>query len=123
MNPVVWFEIYVQDMVRAKEFYESVFKYTLQPLKSPVPGVELFAFPMEQNAVGAGGALVKMEGVSPGGSGSIIYFSSEDCAVEEKRIAAAGGRIRRPKTSIGEYGNIVLAFDAEGNLFGVHSMR
>ena len=24
-NPVAWFEIYVQDMTRAKAFYESVF--------------------------------------------------------------------------------------------------
>jgi predicted enzyme related to lactoylglutathione lyase len=25
-NPVNWFEIYVQDMVRAKAFYEGVFQ-------------------------------------------------------------------------------------------------
>jgi predicted enzyme related to lactoylglutathione lyase len=31
-NPVAWFEIYVQDIDRAKRFYESVFQATLQKL-------------------------------------------------------------------------------------------
>ena len=34
-NPVGWFEIYVQDMNRAKAFYESVFKTQLQKLEGP----------------------------------------------------------------------------------------
>jgi predicted enzyme related to lactoylglutathione lyase len=29
-NPVRWFEIHVQDMTRAKKFYESVFKVELE---------------------------------------------------------------------------------------------
>jgi len=29
-NPVAWFEIYVQDMPRAKAFYEAVFQGTLE---------------------------------------------------------------------------------------------
>ena len=32
-NPVRWFEIYVQDMGRAKSFYESVFQLRLQKLE------------------------------------------------------------------------------------------
>jgi predicted enzyme related to lactoylglutathione lyase len=30
-NPVIWFEIYVQDMARAKAFYEAVFQLKLEP--------------------------------------------------------------------------------------------
>ena len=33
-NPVGWFEIYVQDMPRAKAFYEAVFQGTLESLIS-----------------------------------------------------------------------------------------
>jgi len=29
-NPVVWFEIYVQDMARAKKFYEAVLQVKLE---------------------------------------------------------------------------------------------
>lgn len=119
-NPVVWFEIYVQNMDRAKAFYEAVFTTRLQHLDSP--SAELWAFPMEMNAPGSAGALVKMEGVSSGGSGTIVYFSCADCAEEAARVIPAGGRIMKPKFSIGEHGFIALAFDTEDNVFGLHSM-
>lgn len=119
-NPVVWFEIYVQNMDRAKAFYEAVFTTRLERLASP--GVELWAFPMEMSAPGSAGALVKMEGVSSGGSGTIVYFSCADCAEEAARVIPAGGRIMKPKFSIGEHGFIALAFDTEDNVFGLHSM-
>jgi predicted enzyme related to lactoylglutathione lyase len=52
-----------------------------------------------------------------------VYFMSDDCAVEARRVEQAGGRIERDKQSIGEYGFIVLAVDTEGNMFGLHSMH
>ncbi len=121
VNPVGWFEIYVQDMARAKAFYESVFQVTLEPLNSP--GMDMLSFPSDMKSWGAGGALVKMEGVAPGGNSVIVYFSSADCAVEEVRVGKAGGSVHRPKFSIGEYGYIVLAVDTEGNMFGLHSLK
>lgn len=124
-NPVGWFEIYVQDMPRAKAFYESVFGQTLQQLNNPhtQQSVELWAFPMEMGQWGAAGALVRMEGYASGGNSTLVYFSCEDCATEESRVVASGGRIQRSKMSIGEYGFISLAFDTEGNLIGLHSMQ
>ena len=119
-NPVSWFEIYVQDMERARKFYEAVFQVRLNKLNSSVP--ELLAFPQSFTHYGASGALAKMEGCPSGGNSTLVYFSCEDCAVEAKRITEAGGRIQREKFSIGEYGFIVLAFDTEGNMFGLHSM-
>lgn len=125
INPVVWFEIYVDDMNRAKQFYETVLDVTLSEL--PMPDVEdsdsteMVAFPMEMDGAGAAGALVKMEGVKAGGNSSLVYFGSEDCSIEEGRIQAAGGRIFKSKQSLGEFGAMVLAFDTEGNMFGIHS--
>jgi predicted enzyme related to lactoylglutathione lyase len=120
-NPVNWFEIYVQDMVRAKQFYESVFKLKLGKINSP--DTEMWGFPMDVARFGASGSLVRMEGVPSGGNSTVIYFICTDCAVEASRVAAAGGRIQKQKTSIGEYGFIALAFDTEGNMFGLHSMQ
>ena len=119
-NPVGWFEIYVQDMERAKTFYESVFQTKLEKLNSSVP--ELWAFPMAMERFGAGGALVKMEGFPSGGNSTLVYFSCADCAVEAGRVVRAGGRMQKQKMSIGQYGFIALAFDTEGNMFGMHSM-
>ena len=119
-DPVVWFEIYVQDTERAKAFYEAVFQYALSPL--PSPGMTMLAFPATMGRPGAGGALVKMDGMPSGGNSTIVYFSSKDCAIEAARAAAAGGRVQREKMSIGEYGFIALLVDTEGNIIGVHSM-
>ncbi|RNC68060.1 MAG: VOC family protein [Desulfuromonadales bacterium] len=120
-NPVGWFEIYVQNMTRAKAFYESVFEVTLQELKSP--GIEMWAFPMATDRTGAGGALVKMEGVPSGGNSTMVYFSCRDCAVEASRAAQHGGRVHREKMSIGQYGFISLVIDTEGNMIGLHSLQ
>jgi uncharacterized protein len=43
-NPVGWFGIYVQDMPRAKGFYQAVFQVELARLNSP--DLELWGFPM-----------------------------------------------------------------------------
>jgi predicted enzyme related to lactoylglutathione lyase len=120
-NPVNWFEIYVQDMARARKFYESVFQLKLEKINNPE--VEMWNFPMEVGRFGAGGALVKMKGVHSGGNSTIIYFICNDCAVEAGRVITSGGRIHKPKMSIGEYGFIALAYDTEGNMIGLHSMQ
>ena len=124
-NPVVWFEIYVQDMARAQAFYEAVFQCRLEPLSAPegeASDYQMLAFPGDMTTMGAAGTLCKMEGVPAGAGGTLIYFGCADCAVEAGRVEAAGGRLQRDKMSIGEYGNIALAFDTEGNMFGLHSM-
>jgi uncharacterized protein len=120
-NPVRWFEIYVQDMERAKAFYQSVFGVTLSRLNSP--DMELWAFPMAMERSGASGALVRMPGFPSGGNSTLVYFGCDDCAIEAGRVVGAGGRVEREKTSLGEYGFMALALDTEGNMFGLHSLR
>ena len=120
-NPVGWFEIYVQDTSRANIFYEAVLQTKLERL--PSPDMEMWAFPNQGGAVGAGGALVKMNGFPSGGNSTLVYFKCDDCADEESRVKTSGGKIQKAKTSIGEYGFMSLAIDTEGNMFGLHSMR
>jgi hypothetical protein len=121
-NPVGWFEIYVQDVDRAKGFYQNTFQVTLERLESN-PQIELWAFPMQLESAGCGGALVKMDGKDSGAGGTIIYFSCADCAVEAARAVKNGGRIQKEKVSIGQYGFIALIYDPEGNMIGLHSMQ
>ncbi|WP_404790383.1 VOC family protein [Altericista sp. CCNU0014] len=117
-NPIVWCEIYVQDIDRAKQFYESVFEVKLEKIENPE--IDMWAFPMAMEAVGASGALVKMDGVTPGGSSTIPYFHCDEVAVELERVVTAGGKIHTPKESIGQYGSIALVVDTEGNTIGLH---
>jgi uncharacterized protein len=120
-NPVGWFEIYVQDMPRARKFYEAVLGRTLEKL--PVDGLEMWAFPMEQEGAGAAGSLVRMPGFPSGGNSTLVYFMCDDCAVEEARVVKAGGRVEKGKFSIGQYGFVSLVYDTEGNMIGLHSMK
>jgi len=125
-NAVGWFEIYVEDMSRAKSFYESVFKYKLEKLNNPATmgqQIEMCSFPSDMNSYGANGALVKMPGFSSGKNSVLIYFSCEDCAIEESLVAKAGGKVEKSKFSIGEYGFIALVYDTESNMIGLHSMK
>lgn len=119
-NPVGWFEIYVQDMARARSFYETVFQTSLTRLESPV---ELWAFAMQPGGYGAAGALALIEGCQSGDNSVLVYFSCDDCAVQAERAVAAGGRIHKAKMAIGQYGFIALVLDSEGNMIGLHSMR
>jgi predicted enzyme related to lactoylglutathione lyase len=122
-NAVGWFEIYVQDIDRAKRFYEAVFEVTLNKLATPAPGLDMWAFPSDMNTYGTAGAIVKMQGVPSGGNSVMVYFMCEDCAVEEGRVKASGGRVHRPKMAVGEYGWVSLVTDTEGNMIGLHSMK
>lgn len=119
-NPVGWFEIYVDDMDRAKAFYQAVFGVELHRLD----GVddEMWGFSMDHGLYGSSGALIQHPGVKAGGNSTIVYFHGEDCGVEASRVVAAGGRVEKAKSSIGHYGYIALVVDSEGNRIGLHSM-
>ncbi len=121
-NAVRWFEIYVQDMARARRFYETVLGVQLERLGPVDQDLEMWAFQMSPDRPGAGGALVHTPGMPSTPGGTLVYFGCDDCAVEASRVVKAGGKIQRDKMSIGEYGHIVLAIDTEGNLIGLHSM-
>jgi len=120
-NPVGWFEIYVQDVNRAKAFYEKTFAVKLESLGGP--GVEMWAWPMDHQAPGCTGALVKMEGKDSGVGGVIIYFPVDDCGAGADLAEKNGGRIQKKKSPIGEHGFISLVLDTEGNMIGLHSMK
>jgi predicted enzyme related to lactoylglutathione lyase len=121
MNPVGWFEIYVEDMDRAQKFYEEVLKVELTDL--PMEGMQMRCFAGDHEKPGASGSLVKMEGMGPGHGGTMVYFVCDDCAVEEGRAEAAGGKVVQAKMALGEHGFCSMVADTEGNVIGLHSMQ
>lgn len=48
-------------------------------------------------------------------------FRRENFAAEESKTERAGGRIFKLKGSPKEFGDMILVYDAERNIFGVHS--
>ncbi|HEV2610095.1 MAG TPA: VOC family protein [Noviherbaspirillum sp.] len=122
-NAIGWFDLYVDDMDRASAFYEAVFQHLLEPIGDPTGETLMRGFSANMNAYGAAGALVKSPHARPGPGGTMVYFSVSDCAVEQARVAAAGGTVLRPKFSIGQFGWVTVCIDTEGNMFGLNSMR
>ncbi len=120
VNPVIWFEIPVTDMARGQAFYEAVFGFRLEIVDSGER--QMAMFPMEMNAIGAGGALVKGKENVPSHTGTIIYFAVPDITATLAKVAAHNGKTLVPKTDIGQYGFFGLFEDSEGNCIGLHSM-
>lgn len=92
-SPVADLESTCPTWIGAKAFYIAMLATKIDKLSEPEPGVsEMMTFPMDQNGSGCTGALVTMkDGPSPG-SGVMIYFASEDCAIEAMRVGSFGGK-------------------------------
>ena len=120
---VTWFEITVADMDRAVKFYETVTGKTLS--KMPVPeemGMTMYSFPWTDEGEGAAGALVKNDQSKPGGTGTMVYFYSEDCS-ELDRVEAAGGKVIMAKVPVEGFGFFGFFEDTEGNTVGFFSKK
>jgi uncharacterized protein len=121
MNPVAWFEIPVNDLDKAKGFYEHVFGLTLSPMD--MEKAKMAFFPMsDQQQPGATGALMKADGYVPSHSGTVVYFHVPDIEGTLKKVGEKGGKTLLPKMSIGQYGFIAHFEDSEGNRVALHSM-
>jgi len=123
INAVGWFELYVDDLARAKAFYKAVFNREMEDLPTPEGDMQMCTFAGIDDAPGAAGALVKSPKMGPGIGGTLVYFSCADCAEQAARAQAGGGKVLQPKTSIGQYGFIAMVQDTEGNLIGLHSLQ
>lgn len=91
-----------------------MFGFSFERIDPPVPDIEMMFFPMSEQTAGfygAPGALVKDPMRKPAKDGTLVYFSSMDCAVEAARVAAAGGTVAQEKTLIGPYGFMALCLD------------
>lgn len=124
-NPFTWVEIYVEDMNRARQFYESVLQIEMIPM--PTPGdtgdLQMISFPWAENGENISGALCKTSHMKAGTGGTLVYFTCDDCAVETGRVEASGGKVLQEKFQIGEHGFCSIAMDTEGNTIGFHSRQ
>lgn len=117
---VVWFEIPVSDMERAKKFYETVFKIDINIVD--FGGLLMGWFPDQGEVNGARGTLIKQESYIPSQEGTLVYFGCDDVQNELDRVKKAGGKIYQPKTEISpEHGCMGVFIDTEGNRVALHS--
>lgn len=117
---VVWFEIPVNDMQRAKKFYETVFDIKIKDVE--FGGLKMGWFPNNNGSYGTTGTLIKQHSYIPSKEGTLIYFMSKDITTELNRVEEAGGKIGLEKTIISEDNGFMGVFiDSEGNRIALHS--
>lgn len=121
-NIAGWFEIYVDNMDRAIDFYRYVFEIS-EFINLSKQNYRMYAFEWDDQAEGAGGALVKMDFNKPSTSGTIVYLNCEDCEVIGKRTQEKGGEIVVAKTRLKHFGFSAIIRDSEGNLIGLYSLK
>jgi predicted enzyme related to lactoylglutathione lyase len=118
-NTIVWADIPVTDMDRARKFYGAVLQADIEMM----PGSEDVALlPGDPMSGDVSGDLVKGEDSTPGAGGITIYFDSKgDPEGMIERAVAAGGKVLMPVTSMGDMVGFIGFFqDSEGNRIGVH---
>jgi predicted enzyme related to lactoylglutathione lyase len=117
---VDWFEIPVNDMDRAKQFYEVVFEIEIKV--QDFGGTLMGWFPDNNGVYGATGSLVKQDSYIPSEQGTLVYFMSNNVQVELDRVENAGGKIYQEKTKISDdHGCMGVFIDSEGNRIAIHS--
>lgn len=119
-NPVVYFEIPVNDIVRAINFYTSVFNFDFD--KEIIDNNEMALFPFADENSGISGALAKGEIYRPTKDGVVIYFKTENIDETLKLATSNGGQILYPKTDNGT--GLVAEFeDTEGNRIALYQSK
>ncbi|MFD2555549.1 VOC family protein [Sphingobacterium tabacisoli] len=118
-NPVIYFEIPVNDLPRASSFYSYVFGFVFE--NEVIDNYEMALFPFSESKSGISGALAKGDVYIPTKNGVILYFKTADIDDTLQKVIEYGGRILYPKTENSQYGFFIAEFeDSEGNRIALH---
>lgn len=117
-NPVVWFEIPVTDMARAKQFYETVF--SIEITEMDMGPAKMGWLPREMGSGGATGTLILREGHTPSLQGCLIYIHVDAIDPTLELINKSGGHTIAAKSNIGQHGFVAQFADTEGNRIALH---
>jgi predicted enzyme related to lactoylglutathione lyase len=118
---VIWVEIPVRDIERAKRFYEAVFEIQASEVRDF--GVRRTCTLYYDETSGKPGiSLNQTANFEPGDRGFYVYLNAGDeLSGALSRVEAAGGKVLSDKTSMGEDGNYAAILDSEGNQLALYS--
>ncbi len=122
-NIICWFEIYVKDIRRAREFYTNVLGEKINEVVE-TPQLKMASFATGKDSSIVSGALIEMEDTKAGDGkavNSVVYFPTDDCTASEKKVIDAGGKILKSKFPVDAPGYYSLCIDTEGNAIGFFS--
>jgi len=124
MNSIVHFEIPVDNVERAKNFYEQAFGWKIEKFEMPggdywivrTVEVDKKMMPVKPGAIN-GGLMKRKDPKQP----FMNYISVASIDEMLKTVKAHGGVVVMPKQEIGKGMGWIAAFkDTEGNIMGLH---
>lgn len=118
-NPAVYFEIPVNDLARAMEFYKNVFDFQFET--DHFENIDMAYFPFSDEQSGISGALAKGEIYKPTKDGILIYLNTNNIELSLKKAQDYGAKVLFPTTFHQDLGFAVAEIqDSEGNRIGLH---
>jgi predicted enzyme related to lactoylglutathione lyase len=115
-NSVVWFEIPVSDMKRAKSFYDAVLMTELQEDNTgPNP---MAIFPIKDMQVGNSGHLYPGKPASAGSGNTVHLAAPAPLEDSLERLKKSGGKVVSPIVTI-PAGRFAYCLDPDGNSIGL----
>lgn len=121
-NVVVWADIPVRDMARAKEFYSRLLGTPVVPMPGAEDQIALLMPAERDEGMAVSADLALNAATEPSiAHGPVIYLSSNgDIDGMLQRAVEAGGTILREKAFMGDMvGWIAWIQDSEGNRIGI----
>lgn len=114
MPKVIHFQIFADDIERAKKFYTSVFDWKMEKISlNNVDHYFIFSKDYEQESFGH---ITKREQKI---NCIVDYIGVSSIEESFKKIDENNGTVMIPKTAINGYGWYALCRDSEGNIFGL----
>lgn len=127
-NRVVHFEIYADDLGRAKKFYSDVFGWEFVDWSNVTgtPYWGVMTAPMDSKEPGINGGMMQRTGLTviPNSAvtGYVCTVQVENIDDAILKIESAGGNVAMPKYALGDMAFQAYYKDTEGNIFGLHQV-
>ena len=113
-NPFVHVELQSNELSKAREFYQQLFKWKLEDMKMPDGQV----YTMIGVGEGTGGGMMK--NMAPGmPSHWLAYVSVDDIAASTKRAKELGGKVVLDVTPVADMGSMSVIIDPSGAALGL----
>jgi predicted enzyme related to lactoylglutathione lyase len=114
MSNIVWFEIPVDDVERAKSFYGALFGWKIEKFPGPI---EYWHIDTGGSDDSPDGGLLKRQNPQQQGITNYVGVTSVDQSAA--KVEKLGGKICMPKTAVPQMGYFVICQDPENNTFAL----
>ena len=118
MPNLAYFELPVDDLDRAKKFYQELLIWEFTKSENPDIPMEYWMIktgPAEENTLNMGG-MYKRRGPA---AGILTYIKVSNLELVLRRVEESGGKVLNPRTTINMVGAMATILDPEGNMIAL----